>query len=115
MIETKTFALEVARGVATITLDRPKRLNALTFDIYRELRDVIERTSEHHEIRALVLTGEGRAFCSGGDVEDIIGELAIALERERVEPLRPVERDRDDAAAGVEREGLGLHHGACSR
>ena len=67
------FALDA--GVGTITLNRPDRLNALTFDIYRELREVIEETDRHAEIRALVLTGEGRAFCSGGDVEDIIGEL----------------------------------------
>ena len=67
------FALEA--GVATITLARPERLNALTFAIYRELREVIDQASAQADVRAIVLTGEGRAFCSGGDVEDIIGEL----------------------------------------
>jgi enoyl-CoA hydratase/carnithine racemase len=62
-------------GVGTITLNREERLNALTFDIYRELREVMVEIDRHPEIRALVLTGHGRAFCSGGDVEDIIGEL----------------------------------------
>jgi enoyl-CoA hydratase/carnithine racemase len=69
------FALDAATGVATITLARPDRLNALTFAIYGELRDVIDRAGTEDAVRALVLTGEGRAFCSGGDVEDIIGEL----------------------------------------
>ena len=67
------FALDA--GVATLTLSRAERMNALTFDIYRELREVIDESGRRPEIRALVLTGEGRAFCSGGDVEDIIGEL----------------------------------------
>ncbi len=62
-------------GVAEITLNRPERLNSLTFEIYQELRDVLLAMGDHDEIRAIVLTGEGRAFCSGGDVEDIIGEL----------------------------------------
>jgi enoyl-CoA hydratase/carnithine racemase len=75
MISPRGFKFALEAGVGTITLSRPERLNALTFDIYGELREVIERTEEHPEIRALVLTGEGRAFCSGGDVDDIIGEL----------------------------------------
>jgi enoyl-CoA hydratase/carnithine racemase len=74
-IAPKGFRFALDAGVGTLTLNRPDRLNALTFDIYRELREVIEETDHHAEIRALVITGEGRAFCSGGDVEDIIGEL----------------------------------------
>jgi len=69
------FAIDRETGVATITLARPERLNALTFAIYRELRQIIEQAGVQDDVRALVLTGEGRAFCSGGDVEDIIGEL----------------------------------------
>ena len=69
------FKFEVDGHVGTITLNRGDRLNALTFAIYEELRDFFADISNHREIRALVLTGEGRAFCSGGDVEDIIGEL----------------------------------------
>ncbi len=75
MIQPKGFRFALDAGVGTLTLSRPERLNALTFDVYRELREVIDETERHPEIRALVLTGEGRAFCSGGDVEDIIGEL----------------------------------------
>lgn len=72
----KTFRYTCApSGVATITLDRPDKLNSLTFDVYREMGDVLEALDDHDEVRALVITGEGRAFCSGGDVNDIIGEL----------------------------------------
>lgn len=62
-------------GVAVITLDRPDRLNALTFDVYNELREVFQALDREKEVRSIVLTGAGRAFCSGGDVEDIIGKL----------------------------------------
>ena len=64
-----------ATGVATITLNRPERLNALTFEVYAELRDAFRTLDEEEGVRAVVLTGAGRAFCSGGDVESIIGEL----------------------------------------
>lgn len=62
-------------GVATITLNRPERLNALTFEVYRELTDTFAALRNEPEVRAVVITGAGRAFCSGGDVHDIIGEL----------------------------------------
>jgi enoyl-CoA hydratase/carnithine racemase len=62
-------------GVATITFIRPERLNSLTFESYAELRDLFAELQHHPEVRAVVVTGEGRGFCSGGDVESIIGEL----------------------------------------
>jgi enoyl-CoA hydratase/carnithine racemase len=62
-------------GVATITLNRPERLNALTFEVYRELTDTFAALRTETEVRVVVITGAGRAFCSGGDVHDIIGEL----------------------------------------
>ncbi len=74
-IAPRTFRYELAGGVATITLARPERLNSLTFEVYEELRQVLDAMGSHDEIRSVLLTGEGRAFCSGGDVEDIIGEL----------------------------------------
>ncbi len=74
-ISPKGFRYALDAGVATITLDRPDRLNALTFAIYEELRDVIAALDHEPDVRAVIITGEGRAFCSGGDVEDIIGEL----------------------------------------
>jgi enoyl-CoA hydratase/carnithine racemase len=75
MMQPTTFSYEEAAGVATITLDRPDRLNALTFDVYAELRDLFAALAEHQGVRAIIITGSGRGFCSGGDVEDIIGEL----------------------------------------
>ncbi|MFD7106383.1 enoyl-CoA hydratase family protein [Streptomyces celluloflavus] len=60
-------------GVATVTLARPEKLNALTFEAYADLRDLLAELSRERSVRALVLGGEGRGFCSGGDVEEIIG------------------------------------------
>jgi enoyl-CoA hydratase/carnithine racemase len=64
-----------ATGVATVTLNRPDRMNALTFQVYDELRRTIRRLGEEPGGRVIVLTGAGSAFCSGGDVHDIIGAL----------------------------------------
>ncbi|WDT58070.1 enoyl-CoA hydratase family protein [Streptomyces sp. G7(2002)] len=60
-------------GIATVTLARPDKLNALTFEAYADLRDLLAELSRERSVRALVLAGEGRGFCSGGDVEEIIG------------------------------------------
>jgi enoyl-CoA hydratase/carnithine racemase len=70
-----SFAFELARGVATVTLDRPDRLNALTFEVYRELAETFEQLGRADEVRAIVITGRGRGFCSGGDQDDIIKHL----------------------------------------
>ena len=76
-IEPKSFLYEIdaATGVVTITLNRPDRLNALTFEIYRELAATFRALDTEPGVRAILITGKGRAFCSGGDVEDIIGAL----------------------------------------
>ncbi len=71
-----------ADGVATITLDRPERLNALTFAVYRELTDRFASMQDDERVHAVLITGEGRAFCSGGDVHDIIGALFDRSEAE---------------------------------
>jgi enoyl-CoA hydratase/carnithine racemase len=77
VIAPKSFLYEsnAATGVATITLNRPERLNALTFEVYAELRDLFHALDTVPGVRAIVITGAGRAFCSGGDVEEIIGAL----------------------------------------
>jgi enoyl-CoA hydratase/carnithine racemase len=69
------FELALEDGVATVTLSRPEKLNALTFDVYADLRDLLGELPHRGDARVLVLTGQGRGFCSGGDVEEIIGEL----------------------------------------
>ncbi|HEX8707007.1 MAG TPA: enoyl-CoA hydratase family protein [Pyrinomonadaceae bacterium] len=75
MLTPKSFLYEEREGVATITLNRPERLNALTFEVYRELTETFAALRAEESVRAVVITGAGRAFCSGGDVRDIIGEL----------------------------------------
>lgn len=71
----KSFLYDEAGGVATLTLNRPQALNALTFEVYRELTDTFRALAGRPEVRVVVLTGAGNAFCTGGDVKDIIGEL----------------------------------------
>jgi enoyl-CoA hydratase/carnithine racemase len=73
--EWRHFRLRVEDGVATVTFDRPERLNALTLDVYADLRDLMTELEHHDEVAVVVLSGEGRGFCSGGDVNDIIGRL----------------------------------------
>ncbi|MBI3075454.1 MAG: enoyl-CoA hydratase family protein [Deltaproteobacteria bacterium] len=75
MIEPKSFLYREADGVATLTLNRPETLNSLTFEVYAELRDTFAALARHDPVRAVVLTGTGRGFCSGGDVHAIIAEL----------------------------------------
>src|SRR5882672_566636 len=76
MFTPKSFLYENnAKGVVTMTLNRPERLNALTFEVYRELTDTFAALRYETSVRTVVITGAGRAFCSGGDVHDIIGEL----------------------------------------
>src|SRR5262245_39016525 len=74
-VKSFLYELDAETGVATITLNRPERLNALTFEVYADLRDTFARLDTEPGVRAVILTGAGRGFCSGGDVEDIIGAL----------------------------------------
>ena len=69
------YDFDAQDGVATITLNRPERLNALTFDIYAELKQTFQAFASEPAVRAVVITGTGKAFCSGGDVHEIIGPL----------------------------------------
>ena len=71
----KHFDFAVQEGVATVTLNRPDKLNALTFDVYADLRDLLAELPHRGDTRVLVIAGRGRGFCSGGDVEEIIGGL----------------------------------------
>ena len=69
------FLYDVSEGVATITFNRPEVLNALTFEVYAQFRDLMETLRYDDAVKVVILTGNGRAFCSGGDVYEIIGEL----------------------------------------
>ena len=82
------FRLEVAGSVASITLDRPERLNALTFEVYADLRDLFAELTHRDDVAVVTLTGSGRGFCSGGDVDQIIGPLLEADAPRRLEFTR---------------------------
>ena len=69
------FDLDISDGVATISFNRQEKLNALTFDTYADLRDLLHELPRRGDARVLVITGRGRGFSSGGDVEEIIGAL----------------------------------------
>ncbi len=69
------FLWEVKEGVASVTLNRPERKNPLTFDSYAELRDLFGQLKYATDVHAVVVSGAGDNFCSGGDVHEIIGPL----------------------------------------
>ena len=75
MIETRHFLWRTEARVGVITLNRPERKNPLTFESYAELRNLFESLEKEDRIKAIVITGEGGNFCSGGDVHEIIGPL----------------------------------------
>jgi enoyl-CoA hydratase/carnithine racemase len=82
------FRFEVSDGVGTVTFDRPDRLNALTFEVYADLRDLLGEVEHRDDVSVLVLTGTGRGFCSGGDVNEIIGRLQEAGSKQLLEFTR---------------------------
>jgi enoyl-CoA hydratase/carnithine racemase len=75
-------------GIASVKFTRPEVLNALTFDSYADLRDLLAELPYHDDVKVLVITGTGRAFCSGGDVHDIIGALQRADSKRLLEFTR---------------------------
>ena len=81
------FRWQLEDRVATVTLDRPERKNPLTFEMYDELRDTFRQLRHVPEVRAVVITGAGGNFCSGGDVHEIIGPLVRSQEAGRMDEL----------------------------
>lgn len=71
----ENFDFSVEDGIATITLNRPEKLNPLTFEAYADLRDLLAELPYRGDTKVLVLRGAGKGFCGGGDVNEIIGEL----------------------------------------
>ena len=82
------FLYEVSEGIATLTLNRPEVMNALTFEVYAQLRDLFVDLRRDESVRAVILTGAGDHFCSGGDVHEIIGELLTRDMRAHLEFTR---------------------------
>jgi enoyl-CoA hydratase/carnithine racemase len=82
------FGYEAHNGIATVTFNRPDVLNALTFTIYAQLRQLFDDLRYDDTVKVVILTGAGNAFCSGGDVEEIIGELLKRDLKEHIEFTR---------------------------
>lgn len=96
----ETILLGVTEGVATITLNRPERMNAWNGTMAAELSDALQACNENDDVRAIVLTGAGRAFCAGADLsrggETFAGREGAA---ERARPVYPWEIDKPVIAA----------------
>ena len=95
---------ETADGVATITLDRPDALNALTIPMKRELLAALKAAGRDRSVRAIVLTGSGRAFCAGQDLKERLAPDAPPLTqevRERYNPIIRAMRDLDQPIVGA--------------
>ena len=75
MKQPQHFLWQEQGGVGVITLNRPERKNPLTFESYAELRDFFRQLKDETSVKAIVITGAGGNFCSGGDVHEIIGPL----------------------------------------
>jgi enoyl-CoA hydratase/carnithine racemase len=84
----KHFSFDVSERVATVTFSRADVLNALTLDVYADLRDLLGELPHRDDIGAVLVTGEGRGFCSGGDVHEIIGQLQKAGPRDLLDFTR---------------------------
>jgi enoyl-CoA hydratase/carnithine racemase len=86
-IRPRHFRWQLDERVATVTLDRPERKNPLTFEMYDELRDTFRKLQHVPGVRAVVITGAGGNFCSGGDVHEIIGPLVRSREKDRMDEI----------------------------
>jgi enoyl-CoA hydratase/carnithine racemase len=87
-IKPKHFLWALNGSVATVTLNRPERMNPLTMDSYRELTDTFYALEDIREVRSIVITGAGDNFCSGGDLHDIVGRLVEMQRRNATDEIR---------------------------
>ena len=92
-LTTKHFRWSVQDRVATITLDRPERKNPLTFEAYRELISTFRGMQDMDDVKAVVITGAGGNFSSGGDVHEIIGPLVELRDDDDVDGLLSFTRE----------------------
>lgn len=107
--QPKHFLWKVEDRLATITLNRPERKNPLTFESYAELRDLFHKLEYCDDVKAVVVTGAGGNFCSGGDVHEIIGPLTkmdtgglLAFTRMTGDLVREMRRCHQPIIAAVE-------------
>ena len=107
------FAWSFADGVGTVTLNRPDRKNPLTFQSYAELRDFLYALRFATDVKAIVVTGAGGNFCSGGDVHEIIGPLTTMTMPELLEFTR-MTGDLVKAMRACPQPVLGAIDGICA-
>jgi enoyl-CoA hydratase/carnithine racemase len=115
-LEPASFGWAVDGRVATITLSRPERKNPLSFESYAELRDTFRQLSFAKDVRAVIITGAGGNFCSGGDVHEIIGPLVEMKRAGRMDELLAFTRMTGDlvkAMRGCPQPILSAIDGAC--
>jgi 2-(1,2-epoxy-1,2-dihydrophenyl)acetyl-CoA isomerase len=79
MTSYETILYQVADGVATITLNRPDKYNALTRTMYKELGDAFKNCARDAQVRAVILTGAGKGFCAGQDLTEMVGAGALPI------------------------------------
>jgi enoyl-CoA hydratase/carnithine racemase len=116
-LRPRTFGWHVENRVATVTLDRPERKYPLTFESYAELRDTFLRLRFVSDVRAVVVTGAGGNFCSGGDVHEIIGPLVEMREAKSMGGLLEFTRQPGDlvkATRGCPQPVIAAIDGACA-
>src|SRR5436309_3168772 len=102
MISTETVLYSVAGGVATVTLNRPDRLNAWTREMGEGWSSALARAAADPEVRAVVVTGAGKGFCAGADMsplEAVGGGGAVVGEERRVLPTEAIEVAKPVVAA----------------
>jgi enoyl-CoA hydratase/carnithine racemase len=110
---TDGLRVETADRVATVTLDRPERKNPLTFEIYAELGRLFRAIGDDADVRAIVLTGAGDDFCSGGDVHEIIGPL-IGLPARKLLEFTRMTGEVVDAMLACPRPIIAAVDGVCA-
>lgn len=79
--------LEKEGNIATLTLNRPEKLNALGHDVNTEIAAALKEAEDDEKVRVLVLTGAGRAFCAGGDFKSGHGTPAEFAAQEHLDPV----------------------------
>ena len=109
MSEYETILVGEHEGVVTITMNRPDRLNAWTYQMGAEMSDAVEAANADDDVLAIVVTGAGRGFCAGADMQDVFEADADSVDR----PQRRRGRGRSKYLGDVARCGLGsgLGHG----
>jgi enoyl-CoA hydratase/carnithine racemase len=111
-VEYETILWSVDEHIATITLNRPEVMNALNRRAYAELQDAVERAGRESDVRVVLITGAGRAFCSGDDVRQLMLDEGEQQRRKQAPPARPVITPAAEAILRLSKPTIALINGA---